>query len=285
MSKPFFERLQNYYASVASSLRQQSNSASIFNNNVDIGMSREKHYADFLKQHIPSTCNVIFGGFLFDQDGNESKQIDILVTHGNTLNFRLNSSGEQLKSFTCIDGCIAIAGIKSNLNSSQLIDSLDNFASLPEKRKIFDRIDKLADSKKNEHSYDEFEVMPFLKIDDKFYEDWPLKIIYASSGLKIENAVQVLKDYYRDRSDIPYRRRPNIIHVAGQYVIERIPYNGGKDRMGTQLSPHCFHAMPEYSDSYGLLRVVTQIQSITTVSNYIFYNYSSLIKNMRFQQK
>ncbi len=76
----------------------------------------------------------------------------------------------------------------------------------------------------------------------------------------------------------------SIIHVAGQYVIVRIPYNGGVDRIGTTLEPHSFHAMPEFSDAYGLLQVVMGIQSITTLSNYIFYKYSSIIKNMAFQQ-
>jgi hypothetical protein len=65
----FFVRLRKYYLNVAQVLRGEADAASVFPNTTDIGMSREKVYADFLRQHAPSKCNVFLGGFLFDDDG------------------------------------------------------------------------------------------------------------------------------------------------------------------------------------------------------------------------
>ena len=45
-------------------------------------MSRELAYAEFIKQHAPSKCDVFLGGYLFDDDGAESKQLDIIITTG-----------------------------------------------------------------------------------------------------------------------------------------------------------------------------------------------------------
>lgn len=61
--KPFFERLKEYFDQVNAVLRGEASSASIFPNTSDIGLAREAIYAKFLKSHLPTNCNVLFGGF------------------------------------------------------------------------------------------------------------------------------------------------------------------------------------------------------------------------------
>ena len=282
MSKPFFKRLEKYFSHVGKTLREESEAASIFDNKTDIGVSREHSYASFLKEHIPSQCNVFFGGFLFDFEGNESKQIDLIVTGKDALKFNLNSKDDTGKSFTCIDGCVAVVGIKSNLNSHELENSLDNFASLPQKRNIENRIDNFINKKKTDPNA--LKTMPFLKIDNNFYDDWPFKIIYASKGVGIKTAVETIENFYQNHSDIPDWKKPNMIHVAGNYVIAKIPSNGAKDPTGKELKPNSFHAMPEFSDAYGLLKAAIGIQNVASISSRVFYNYSNLFKNMKFKQ-
>lgn len=68
MPQTFFVRLRKYYESVGKVLRGQAECASIFPNATDIGVTRENVYAQFLKSHAPSKCNVLLGGFLFDED-------------------------------------------------------------------------------------------------------------------------------------------------------------------------------------------------------------------------
>ena len=94
MSRPFFERLKKYYSDIGKVLRGEADAASIFPNTTDIGMSRERVYAEMLRLHLPSSCNVTLGGYLFDQDGNESSQIkvDPFVKTQKSLTLRCNLS-------------------------------------------------------------------------------------------------------------------------------------------------------------------------------------------------
>ena len=159
MSKPFFERLKDYYADVGTALRAEASSAAIFPNTTDVGGSREGVYARFLRQHLPSSCNVMFGGFLFGQDGSESGQLDVIVTGGTALRYDLHNQDGSGKTFACVDGSVAVVSLKSTLDSAQLRDALDNLASIPAKVPLGGQIPQ------------------FVRHPD--YPDWPLKIIYA----------------------------------------------------------------------------------------------------------
>src|SRR5712691_169128 len=136
MAKPFFERLKDYYEKVGSVLRGEADSVSVFPNSTDIGISRERIYAEFLRLHLPPACNIMYGGFLFGLDGSESKQIDVIITSHICPQFNLHNKSGDGKSFACIDGTLAVASLKSNLDTTELHDTLFNLASLPEKQKI-----------------------------------------------------------------------------------------------------------------------------------------------------
>lgn len=62
-TKPFFERLKEYYEKVSSVLKGNAEASSIFPNPSDIGTNRESIYAEFIKQHAPSKCNVFLEDF------------------------------------------------------------------------------------------------------------------------------------------------------------------------------------------------------------------------------
>src|SRR4051812_24133567 len=120
MAKHFYDRLKKYFSEVGAVLRGEADSASIFPNSTDKGMSREKVYAEFLRTHLPSICNVSFGGFLFNLSGAESKQIDVIVTTDSCPQYNLHNRDGQGKSFSCIEGALAVVSIKSNLDSKEL---------------------------------------------------------------------------------------------------------------------------------------------------------------------
>jgi len=84
MAQPFFKRLRKYYSKAAEVLRGEADTASIFPNTSNIGTSRENIYIEFLKLHAPRKCNVFSGGFLFDDEGEESKQLDVIITTDTT---------------------------------------------------------------------------------------------------------------------------------------------------------------------------------------------------------
>jgi hypothetical protein len=261
MSKPFFERLKEYYSSIALVLRDGVGASRIFPNAGDIGSSRERIYAQFLKSHLPPSCNVQFGGFLFDQHGKESKQIDILVTDESTLQFKAPTNGEGGKSFACVDGTIAVVSVKSTLDSTRLSDSLLNISSIPDKQPLTS--DRVSFS---------------LKIGD--FDDWPYKIVYASDGIELETMLNALKGFYEKQADIPLNKRPNLIHVLGKYAIVRTGQEGGVTRDGTRIEPNKFHGMSDPNGVIGLVSAATAIQRIASASKHIFYRYNEMLNNI-----
>ncbi len=106
MPKPIYERLRKYYKKVAEVLRGQASTSSIFPNTTDIGLSREGIYAELFRNHLPNKCNVFLGGFVFHEDGNESKQLDFIVNTDTTPRFRPTPGFS--KSFSPIEGTLGI---------------------------------------------------------------------------------------------------------------------------------------------------------------------------------
>lgn len=192
-------------------------------------------------------------------EGHESKQIDLIVLNDASPQFNFHNPDGQGKSFACIDGCVAVASIKSTLDSGQLINALDNIASLPDKIPMEGR-----------HN-------PLIKI--KNYEDWPYKIIYASDGVSIETAQKTINSFYESNKDIQHYKRPNIIHVCGKYSIVRV----GKDattRDGIQIEENSFCGVPDPSDSYALLSTILEIQLRIQSSKHLLYNYMKLVDKL-----
>jgi hypothetical protein len=245
-------------------LRGEASAASIFPNTTDIGSSRERLYAEFLRQHAPSKCNVFFGGFLFGGDGSESPQLDVLVVTDTTPRFNLHNRDGSGKSFSHVEGTLAVASIKSNLNKNELENALEGIARIPKTSSLDGRLN------------------PALKI--KNYDDWPYKIIYASDGISPESLIQHLVAFYEKNNEIPLCRRPNIIHVSGKYVIFRstdgmlMQGDGGSNRIVPQLGS--FQLLTREPDLQGVLWVLDQLQLFATASTHILYSYSDLINQI-----
>ena len=260
MAKGFYRRLHNYFLDVGKVLRDEADVASIFPNTTDRGMSRENIYAKVLRDHLPPICNVKLGGFVFGLDGSESKQIDVIVSNDKSIQFNHLLTVDGGKSFSCIEGCIGVVSIKSTLDKKELIDSLVNLASLPEKEPL---------GAKN-----------LIGREIRHYDDWPYKIIFASSGLKPETLLNHLNDYYAQNSDIPLRKRPNVIHVAGSFNIIRVISENTTLRNGERMTLGSFHLQTVSPDVFGLGQVIADMQSMAMASNFIAYEYSEVINNL-----
>lgn len=261
MPSPFFERLKIYFSKVGEVLKGEADAASIFPNPTDIGTSRERIYAEVLRHHLPKSCVVSLGGFLFDMEGNESKQIDLIMLNDMALQFNFHNPEGRGQSFACIDGCVAVASIKSRLNTNQLIDALDNIASLPNKADLGDR--------KN----------PFVEI--RNYDDWPYKIVYASDGFEIDKALKTINTFYEENKTVPNNKRPNIIHVCGKYNIIRVGKNA-TTRGGAEIAENTFWGHSDASDAYSLMYTISNIQNILLSSSQVFCNYADLINKLPF---
>lgn len=263
MAKPFYTRLRTYFEKVGEVLRGEAEAGSIFPNTSDIGLSRELIYAQFLKQHAPSKCNVFLGGFLFGEDGEESKQVDVIISTDTAPRYDFHNQDGKGKSFGPIEGCLGVASIKSTLDKEQLIDSLKGIASIPATKPLGNRLNPLA------------------ILND--YDDWPLKIIYASNGLSSETIAGHLMDFYDEHPEIPITRRPNIIHVAGKYVFFRIIRGMTlKNNVGQNVDTTIgqYQLITNAPDVHGLIWALNELQNKATASNHIVFNYSEIINKV-----
>lgn len=264
MATKFFERLRVYYLNVGAVLRGEAKVASIFPNTTDVGMSRERVYAEFLRQHAPSKCNVFFGGFLFGDDGDESSQMDVLVTTDTTPRFNFQNNDGQGKSFSPVEGTLGVASIKSTLNKNALEDALNGLASIPPTANLEGRVS--------------------FGISIKNYDDWPYKIVYATDGIAVDTLLSHLTAFYAENPGIPFGRRPNCIHVAGKYVIFRAVEGMSvwdyKKQISETLKVGEFRVFTREPDLQGMLWVLDGLQQRAAASTHIFYSYGQMMNRV-----
>lgn len=265
MSKPFFERLRRYYLDVAAVLRGEANIGSVFPNTTDNGMSRELIYAEFLRQHAPSKCNVFLGGFIFGEDGDESGQLDVLITTDTTPQYNLLSKSGQGKSFLPVEGTLGVVSIKSTLNKFELGDCLRGMARIPATSPLKDRVT--------------------FGLTIKDYDDWPCKVIYASDGITGAILMAHLLDFYESNRGIPFNRRPNIIHVAGKYIITRATHGhsvwNNETGLGRALIEGDFNLFETDSDLQGITWVLDDLQLKAALSSHIMFSYSEIMNRVK----
>jgi len=261
MPKPFYNRLKSYYLKVAAVLKGEAEAGSVFPNPSDIGLSRELIYVNFLKQHLPSKCNVFLGGFLFGENGDESKQLDVIISTDTAPKFDFHNSHGEGKSFGPVDGCLGVASIKSNLTKNELIDSLDGIASIPNTKSIEGR------------------VPTFISINN--YENWPYKIIYASKGLKGVTTLKHINNYYSNNTDIPLGRRPDIIHVVGSFVIFKVipgmDIESIKKEIKKDIKLGDYYISIIEPDLQALTWTIHSLQGNAVASNQIFFYYHEIL--------
>jgi hypothetical protein len=260
----FHARLRNYYLKVAEVLRGDADAASVFPNTTDTGVSRERIYADFLRQHAPSKCNVFLGGFLFHLDGTESRQLDIIVTTDTAPRYDFHNRDGGGKSFSPVEGTLAVASIKSTLDKAQLHDALAGIASIPPTEPLGGRVPSILNIKN--------------------YDDWPYKVVYASNGLTADTILGHLNDYYADNPQVPTFRRPNVIHVAGKYAIFRadagMSTHDRATNQSTPLEPGTFHVFATDPDLQAICWVLNGLQERATASTHIIFRYGDLINRL-----
>lgn len=260
--KPFFSRLLKYYEDVGKVLRGEAEAAAIFPNSSDVGGSREQIYVDFLKQHAPSKCNIFQGGFIFDMSGNESKQMDVIVTTDTAPRFNFHNKNDNGKSFSPVEGTLGAFSIKSTLDKNQLFEALRGIASIP----------MTADLKGR--------VNPLIRIRE--YEDWPLKVIYANNGISAEELWKHLHEFYAAH-DVPFSRRPNFIHVAGKYLIVKITKGmlpSNEDGSESNAKENTFWVSANRPDVQAIAWTIDALQSKAMQTNHIAFDYSEIVQNL-----
>lgn len=90
-----------------------------------------------------------------------------------------------------------------------------------------------------------------------------------------------LTKFYEGKDQIPLNKRPDLIHVAGKYLLIKIR-EGAITRDGTELEAGTYHCQPQKADEYGVLHAITNIQEIATASNQVIYKYGEILNKLSF---
>lgn len=260
MPEPFFKRLRNYWCDVAKVLKGEAKPASIFPNTTDVGFSREQVYAKFLGMHVPSKCDVRLGGFLFDAQGNESKQIDIIVSTDTVPKFNFYNRDGGGKCFSHLEGTIGVVSVKSNLNKKELFNALENIGSIPAMAPLMKRVN------------------PQYNLSESDYEEWPFKVVYASDGLDARTIKAHLETFLSAHKDLPITRLPNLIHVAGKYAVFRTIRAVDLARSGAQLGQ--WRIIECDSDLQAIVWTIGMLTKYAESATQIAFTYPELINRV-----
>lgn len=255
-----FDRLRAHYEAISEELAGAARQASILDHPTGIGTEREEVYRSFLERHVPKTCDVFLGGYVFNLKGYQSKQIDVIVTGGNAPRFRLSAGNHYIAP---VEGTIAIAEIKSRWDKESLQDALEKCASIP----------PMPDLKKI--------VSPYLKVSEEKWQDAPYKIVFAYDGISAEMILSHVADFYSKNPGIPVTRRPNIIHVLGKYVVirktpEMIVINPDGRPGAIQPQAGQYKTFGTSPDVLAMGWMLPDLQKETFVSNHLFFKYDEL---------
>lgn len=256
MPTPFYNRLASYYEYLGGILRAEKKLSAIFPNPADIGWIRESQYSKILTNHLPDGCNILFGGFLFDRVGNESKQTDIIICTDAAPQFKVEN-----KSFAPIDGTIAVIEVKSNLTRDELIKSLEAFNSLPNPSLLEDwQMSAL-------HSTINFDGEPY-------------KIIFAYDGIDKDQITEICNEFYATHPEITTNRMINMIHVCGKSFTYRLVMtaddrknNEAMGMTGIDEILRSFISQTDPRDILGFSSAFLNIQTITTIQRNILWDF------------
>jgi len=228
----------------------------ILPNPSDKGLSRELAYVEILRQLLPASCQVVLGGYVFGQDGTESRQMDVLVFSDLALQYGITAGSSTSKSFTCVDGTVGVVSIKTYLDGQEIGDALDCISSLPQKLALDGRIPK--------------------SVELGGYEEWPYKVIFAYGGLKADTVLKHIETFYESNPSIPDTRRPNVVHVLGRYCIIRTSPQGEETRLGRKLPPGAFMIADNDPDFLGFVKGITNMHRIAMAMRWVITDYADL---------
>ena len=221
-------RLFDYFTLIADKIDVDSKVAGLSTNSSDKGTIRERLVELFLAKHLPRRLRPFLGGTVFGVQGNESKQIDVLVSSDIAVNFE-----EHEKMFVAVENVAAAISVKSFLDKDAIYDSLDNLASIPQ-------IDQ--------------EVLSFkfggAESFSTFIGDHPSLFVFAYDGVSVETCAGHMASYFTDHPDIPKNRIPLCVIVNKKYFIKYEKHHS-VSKQGVAIKPYTLVKQALVRDTQG----------------------------------
>jgi hypothetical protein len=183
MSTDAFAKMAEYFESLVQEMKSEARQAGLLQNTTAVGTGREEIFRRLLERHLPDNCEVFRGGYVFNVEGETSRQIDVIATSGPTPRFEILPN---LQAIAPLEGTIGVAEVKTKLDKAELHKALENFASLPQ---ITDPAKALNPNIGN--------------VGAEFWWDWPYKVIFAYAAIDKKTLCRHLLEFYAKRPEIP----------------------------------------------------------------------------------
>ena len=262
MSENVFSDLAKYYGALAEQLASEAKQADLLRNPTAVGTDREEVYRRFLERHVPRSCEVFRGGYVFNLEGVRSRQVDVIVTAGTPPRFEMGSGNQAI---ALLEGTVAVAEVKSNLNKRTLYEALDNFSELPVSADLARALNPCVKPPTPD-----------------WVREFPYKIVFASKGVEKTTLSGHLNNYYNDNPNVPQGCKPNIIHVLGSYILVRIsPEMQARESDGSvaenQPQVGKYRWFDTHSDLSAMLFIFSKIQSNVFLAQQMIWKYNNMI--------
>ena len=89
MSTDAFAKMAEYFESLVQEMKSEARQAGLLQNTTAVGTGREEIFRRLLERHLPDNCEVFRGGYVFNVEGETSRQIDVIATSGPTPRFEI----------------------------------------------------------------------------------------------------------------------------------------------------------------------------------------------------
>lgn len=165
------------------------------NHGGDLGENREQLIVDFINKNQPRRLNAIRGGQVIGLNSEPSKQIDVLVTHDSTIEFRADH-----KSYRVAEAILAGIAIKSNLTRESLKDDFKNLASIP----------------KPSHAVLKLSHSDAAGLFNIYSRSFPHRMIIGWNGATAETLLSALNEAAAENLDIHVSNYPDVVANLGQ---------------------------------------------------------------------
>lgn len=185
--------LRTYLETCHKSLLQNfDQTAAAGNHSGDLGENRENLIVDFINQNQPRRLYAHRGGQVIGINSEPSQQIDILVTHDSTIEFRAQS-----KSYRVAEAILAGIAVKSDLTKENLKNDFKNLASIP----------------KPSHEVLQFSHSDAAGLFNIYSRAFPYRMIIGWNGATSDTLMSALNEVISENPDIPVDSYPDVITV------------------------------------------------------------------------
>lgn len=179
---------------------------------VAVGSSRETSARNKLKAILPAGVG-IGSGFVIDSFGQTSRQCDIILYEENyAMKFAINDDYNNI--YINCENVIAVGEVKSDVNTSELEDSLYKLSIIKKLKKYNEngyRFRKLFDSATGINKFNE--VIPYDQTNDKWGQIYTF-LLCQNLNVKTETIFTKINEICKERYCFPNR----ILSVNGAYI-------------------------------------------------------------------